>query len=57
MRGVSARRFWIEAGDPIKGQRLSRSKGAKAVLVAEAANEPTSKSSGPRSRACGPPHG
>lgn len=29
----SARRFWIEAGDPIRGQRLSISKGARAILA------------------------
>lgn len=29
----SARRFWIEAGDPIRGQRLSVSKAAKAILA------------------------
>lgn len=33
----SKRRFWIEAGDPIKGQRLSLSKGARSILQTAAA--------------------
>lgn len=44
----SERRFWIPKGDPIKGQRLSRSKAAKAILAATADNAPRAAVAAPR---------